>query len=351
MFDSVVFAPWPRGLSLAKKLSEQGRETAYVEILPRLKNPFGLFLNEDLKEEKAFLESLGFLSQQEGGFCLLSYEGVWPLQDMRDMADRHPVLKNQWHKEAFTNFKDHWLAYLSFNMAGRVFEYNNSEFSTKGIDLFSDYFLFEPFFKKTDQFQIEHPQITFYKVPLKEISFQQKGFNFFIQNRLVKSKKYFWLSGLPCPAFKKDSKFKPHWEWSSSLFEADFGNYDEIIPSHFVSIQNLFLPWLHHNLISVFQKPGQVEVWTRQTYKKKQKSLLKELEAHLSSLFPGVAFSPVQQGVSQSFFIYGPEHFTKIEDEELAKKLYMESFQDFPQGDLASAIHAERELFEKTFVL
>ena len=351
MFDAVVFAPWPRGLYLAKKLSEQGRETAYVEILPRLKNPFGFFLNEDQKEEKAFVESLGFLSQQKGGFCLLSSEGVWPLQDMKDMSDRHPVLKNQWNEEAFKSFKEHWLAYLSFNLAGRVFEYNNSEFFTQGLNLFSDYFLFEPIFKKTDQFQADQPQITFYKILFKEIDFHAKGFDFLIQNQLVKSKKYFWLSDLPCPAYKRDSEFKPYWEWSASLFEADFGNYNETIPSHFVSIQSLFLPWLHHNLISVFQKIGQVEVWTRQTYGKEQNPLLKNLETHLSSLFPGASFSPIQKGASQSFFIYGPEHLKKIEDEELAKRLYVETFQDFPQGDLASGIQAERELFEKTLIL
>lgn len=351
MFDNVIFAPWPRGLYLAKKLSEKGEETAYVEILPRLRKPLGCFLSEDLKEEKIFLESLGFLSQQEGGFCLLSPEGVWPLQNMKDMADRHPVLKNTWNKKSFKNFKDYWLTYLSFNLAGRVFEYNNSEFVKKGLNLFSDYFLFEPFFKKADQFQTDQSQLTFYKIPFQEISFNEKRLDFFAQNRMINSQKYFWLSDLPCPALKNSSDPRPHWEWSSSFFSVDFGSYKETIPSHFVSIQNLFLPWLHHNLISVFQKQGQVEVWTRQTYGKKQDNFLKELESHLSSLFPGLVFSPVQQETSKSFFVYGSKHLRKIKDEELRKRLYVESFQDFPQGDLVSEIQAERELFEKNLFL
>ena len=351
MFDNVVFAPWPRGLYLAKKLSEQGKGTAYVEILPRLKNPFGVFLNDKDKEEKLFLESLGFLSQQDGGFCLLTSEGVWPLQDMQDMRDRHPVLKRKWNENSFKNFKDYWLAYLSCHLAGKVFEYNNSEFWTTGLDIFSDYFLFEPSFKKTDQFQTDQSQIIFYKTPLQDISTNESQTNFFIQNRLIKSKKYFWLSDLPCPASKKSSQLKPYWEWSSSIFEADFESYNGIIPSHFLSIQNLFLPWLHHNLISVFQKPGQLEIWTRQTYGKKQTSLLKELESHLSVLFPGKTFSPVEQEASKSFLIYGPENLSKPNKKALEKNLYIESFMDFPQGDLSGSIRSERELFEKTLVI
>ena len=57
---------------------------AYVELLPGVKNPFSLLLSEEEEEEeKNFFSSLGFLNRMEGGFCLLSAEGVWHFQEMR----------------------------------------------------------------------------------------------------------------------------------------------------------------------------------------------------------------------------------------------------------------------------
>ena len=345
MFDSVIFSTWPRGLYLAKKLSETKQKVAYVEILPRIKNPIGLFLDKNHKEEKDFLEALGFLSRQEGGFWLSSSEGFWPFQDMKAMQNRHPVLKNILNQEAFKNFKKNWLAYLSFHLAGKVFEYNNSKFSDRGLNLFSDYFLFEPFFKKIDQFHRDHSQIDFYKVFLKDIFFDDKNLDFFIRKQLLKSKRCFWFSHLACPALKKSSDPKPYWEWSSLSFEVDFGTYDEVIPSHFVSIQHLFLPWVHDNFLSVFYNRGQSEVWVRQTYGKKQVFFIKDIQSHLSDIFPGVVFSHVKKESNRSFPVYGRESLHSPGGFLFDDQLYVDGVKECLQGDLVSGISAERELF------
>ena len=286
MFDSVIFAPWPRGVYLAKKLSDEGRKVAYIEILPRSQNPFGLFLNENSQSEKEFLETLGFLFRQEGGFCLISPEGVWPLQEMNEMRDRHFVLKNTLTEDSFKNFQEHWFSYLSLNMTAKVFEYNNSRFSNKNLNLFSDYFLFENSFKKIEQFKKNNPKISFFEVFPEEIVFEEKQKKFFIQNKHLESDKFFWLGGNHFPTLKNKKTSEAYWEWEAFFFKVDFEDYKEIIPSHFVSLKDLFLPWSHHNMLSVFHKDGCLEAWFKRPYKKNKESILKEVQEHLESLFP-----------------------------------------------------------------
>ena len=345
MFDSVIFAPWPRGVYLAQKLSEKGQTVAYVEILPRQKNPFGLFLDEYSKKEKEFLECLGFLFRQEGGFCLLSPEGVWPLQDMKYMNDRHSVLKNKLTEDSFKNFKNYWLSYLSLNLAGKVFEYNNSEFSNKSLNLFSDYFLFEASFKKIEQFQKDHPKITFYKVLLKDISFEEKQPRFFIQKELLKSKKYFCLGVHHFPIRKDENSCRPYWEWSACFFKAGFGDYEKMIPSHFISLKDIFLPWSHDNLLSVFHKNSQLEVWVRKPCGRKKESLFKGVKEHLETFFEGCDFSSIEKKSPKGPLIYGHESL-KMKHSALKNRVYVESLNDFFQSDLVSEIRSEYELFK-----
>ena len=344
MFDSAVFAPWPRGLYLAKRLSEGGRKTAYVEILPRIKSPFGLFLDDNSQEEKEFLSVLGFLFRQEGGFCLLNPEGVWPLQDMREMGGRHPVLKRTLTEDSANEFKEHWLSYLSLNMAGKIFEYNNSEFSDRTLNLFSDYFLFEPSFKKIERFQKDHPEISFYKFPLEEISCNEKGLSFAVQKELLEAKKYFWLGGNQCPGLNRGGNCKAQWEWSACFFNVDFGDYEEIIPTHFVSVRKMLLPWSHENLLSVFRKKGYLEIWTRLSYGNKQ-SFLKEIKEHLEGFFPGCIFSPMNKESPKGLTVYG-KNSLRMKSSVIKNRLYIEDLNVFFQGDLVSEIKAEREFFD-----
>lgn len=345
LFDFIVFAPWPRGLYLAEKLSEKGKKTAYVEILPRPKSPFGLFLDENSKEEREFLKTLGFLFRQEGGFCLLSSEGVWPLQNVGEMKDRHPVLTNKLSEKSFKDFKNHWLTYLSFNLAGKVFEYNNSELSDKSLNLFSDYFLFEPSFKKTKYFQTDHHKISFYKAQFEEISFDNKELNCVIQNQTLKAEAYFWLAENHFPILENKKNCKPYWQWTAFFLKTDFGEYKEIIPSHFVSIQHLFLPWSHDNLLSVFNKRDYLEVWVRQAYEKDKESLLQGVKEHLKTLFPKCVFSSMEKTSPKGPIVYGKEKL-ELRVSDFKNKVYIENLNDFFQGDLASEIRAERKLFK-----
>ena len=345
MFDSAVFAPWPRGVYLAKKLSEEGRTVAYVEILPRQKSPFGLFLDENSKMEKEFLECIGFLFQQEGGFCLLSPEGVWPLQDMRHIDDRHSTLKNKLKEDSFKDFKKYWLAYLSLNLAGKVFEYNNSEFSNKSLNLFSNYFLFEASFKKIEQFQNDHPKVSFYKAFLEDVSFKEKQQGFFIQQKPLESEKYFWLGGHDFPILKNRETRWPYWEWSACFFKADFGDYEKIIPSHFVSLKDLFLPWSHDNLLSVFHKNSQLEVWMRKPCGRKKESLLKGVKEHLETFFEGCSFSSIEKKPPKGPIVYGHESL-KFKTSALKNRVYIENLNDFFQSDLVSEIQSEHKLFK-----
>ena len=342
LFDFAVFAPWPRGFYLAKKLSEEGGKVAYVEILPRLKNPFGLFLSDNFQEGKEFLEALGFLSRQEGGFCLLSPQGVWPLQDMKEMGDRHPVLENELSENSFNN---HWLSCLALNLAGKVFEYNNSEFSEKGLNLFSDYFLFSPDFKKIEQFKKDHPDISFYKAQFEEISCKKRESVFSIQNQPMESNKYFWLGAMHFPTLTIKKTYRPYWEWSACFFSVDFGDYEDTIPSHFISLKHLVLPWSHDNLLSVFRRNGFVEVWTRNAYRENTELSLQGIKEHLETFFPGCVFSPMKKPLLKGPMVYGRESL-KSKTSALKDKIYIENLNDFFQLDLVSEIRAEHQLCE-----
>ena len=470
MFDSVIFADWPRGLYLAKKLSEEGQKTAYVEIQPRIKNPFGLFLGESLKEEKEFLETLGFLFRQEGGFCLLSPQGVWPLQDMETMKSRLSALKNAANKHFSKDFEEDWLSYLSFNLTGKIFEYNNSKFSEKSLNLFSDYFLFEPSFKRMEQFYQNHHKISFHKARLEELSLKEDRFEIYTNKKpltkdqfeisenkkLLKedqfestktkkpskenqfnisenkelsgenqfnisenkelsgenqfnisenkepskenqfnisenkkpskenqfnisetkepskenqfktaktiswplkenqttggkktltSQKFFWFSSSSPPFLTKTKSLKPCWQWESCFFKTDFMDYKNIIPAHFVLLKDIFSPWSHDNLLSVFHKEGQLEVWMRVSYKKNQKIFLQKAQRILESFFKGLAFQPIEKSSHKGSIIYGPEAL-EFKNFSFKNKFYIEDLNDFFHCDLVSEIQAERELFK-----
>ena len=342
MFDSVVFASWPRGLYLAKRLSEEGNRVAYVEILPRLKNPFGLFVSEDSKEEKDFLESLGFLFRQEGGFCLLSPEGIWSFQDMKEMINKHSVLKNQWSKDSSKDFKHNWLAYLSLNLAGKVFDYNNSEFSEQSLNFFSDYFLFEWSLKKIQQFQKDHPKISFYQVPFDTLSFQKRQCYFSVQKETLKGEEYFWLDRNTFPCLKNKTAREAHWQWEACFFAVDFGDYGDIIPPHFVSLKQPLLPWSHDNLLSVFHKINQLEVWVRKPYKKKIE--LKGVKEHLETVFESCVFTAIKNKSLKGPLIYGKESLD-FPSQIVKNKLYIGDVGDFFQMDLLSELCAEKKLF------
>ena len=343
MFDSVVFSHWPRGLYLAKKLSEKGRKVAYLELLPLQKSPFGLFVDESLREEKEFLNSLGFLSRQEGGFCLLSPEWVWPLQEMHAMRDCLPVLKNTQILDPSKNFKDGWLAYLALNMAGKVFEYNNSVFSKKNVNLFGDYFLFEPNAEKKKQMQENCPAISFYSVPLKEISFKAKEHIFFLQKKPLKAKEYFWLA--PSKHLKDKKIPLPHWEWTAFYFHVDLEDYEEIIPSHFVSLKNIFLPWSHDNFLSVFYSKGQMEVWFRKPYKGKKECFLKRIKEHLQGFFKTCSFQYNEKESPKGPLVYGPGNL-QTEGLNQNSNLIRENLNLFFQADLLNEVRSERELLK-----
>ena len=167
-FDSLVIADWPRGLRLAKQLSWKGDKTAYLEITPYLKKPFPLFLDDS--KEKTFLENLGFLSPLEEGFCFLNSESVLFFKELAQNkkesseGERQKGLK---FKDKLLNksvLKENLLAYLGRNLAGRVFQFNDSCISEDSLPLFSDCFLFEPSLRKKEEFQKIHSHISYFKI-------------------------------------------------------------------------------------------------------------------------------------------------------------------------------------------
>lgn len=317
-FDSLVVADWPRGLDLAKKLSSQGHKIAYLEVSPYFKNPFPLFLKSSGK--KAFLESLGFLSLLEQGFCLLSPEGVWLFKEIlqqeknsgggrpKGLKFRSPVLNK-------SSLREKLFAYLGRNLAGHVFEHNDSCFNEDELPLFSDCFLFEPSVRKKKEFEKNHPAVQFFKISLEELqslAFVKKSFTSKEEKILSQIKKHLDLTAknIFCfsdRVFRLTLPIEPVFQWKAVVFLADLGGYEEAVPEHFLGIKQLLFPWCYDNLMSVFQKKGVLEVWMRLPLDKDWVEFAKKAQAHLESFFPGGRFQLKNQSPAGGFYVYGKE--------------------------------------------
>ena len=344
-FDFLIFADWPRGLYLAQKLALKDQKLAYVECLPRLKNPFGLFLNENDKRQRKFFENLGFLSQQEGGFCLLNPEGVWPLQDMKIVKKRQTPIQNfscSFTEEAPPSFKNNWLSYLSLNLSAKVFKDNNSIFTNKGLDLLTDYFLFEFSAQKIEEFKKRHSNISFFTAQEKTISFKRQQNTLSLKNKTLTAKKMYCLNS-PDRISTELKLDKTCWQWQACYLTANFEGYKEIIPSHFLFLKNIFFPWCYDNLLSVFHRQGVLEVWMRLKPEENSMRFAKQAEKHLKNFFKTDNLHLINKAITKGFKVYGEASLNSISPKTRA---YIENCTDFFHGDLASEIHNEQRLYE-----
>jgi len=343
-FDSLIIADWPRGLYLAKELSTKGDKTAYLEITPYLKRPFPLFMRGE-SQEKAFLEKLGFLSLQEEGFCFLSSGGVFLAREQTLKEKLKSLSKNRAFNKS--SLQESLFSYLENNLAGRVFQFNDSYLSQDKLNLFSDCFLFEPSFRKKQDFQKN--QISFLSMSLdqlylsvipKEISSKQvyqSQTEFLIKKHLgLSAKNLFCLSdrllNLTHPA---------DFQWKACFFKADLGAYESVIPEHFVIIKELFFPWCYDNLLSVFQKKGVLELWMRLPFEREETEFIKKAQQNLEDFFPGAYFQFKKQELLKSFYVYGKEILNSY-DSPLTK-----NSKDFFQASLCQDISHEIQLTKK----
>ena len=347
MFDYLIFANWPKGLYLAQKLAEKNQKVAYVEQLPRLKNPFPLFLTND--SQRKFLESLGFLSKQKEGFCLLSPEGVWHLQDMKTIKNRHVPIQNfnsDFNKKTPLTFKDNWLSYLSLSLTAKIFENNNSVFQNKGVNLLNDYFLFEPSAKKTETFKNTQTNISFLSAQKASLSFKNGQAIISLKEKNLTAKKIICLS-LP-KKISTDFKLNEtaYWQWQAFYLTAEFHDYKEVIPSHFIFLKNVYLPWCYDNLLSVFYRQGVLEVWMKLKTKESSEQFIQQAEKHLKNFFKGCDLKIMNKTFTKGFKVFGKE---KLNFNFHKKGLYIENYMDFFHGDLANEIQNEHELFKKLY--
>ncbi|MCY4321125.1 MAG: hypothetical protein OXC37_01785 [Bdellovibrionaceae bacterium] len=307
-FDSLVFADWPKGLYLAQKLALKKQKVAYVECLPRLKNPFGIFLNENDKSLKLFLENLGFLSQQEGGFCLISPEGVWPLQERKIIANRIPTIKNLSHPlQNKASFKTYWLSYLSLNMSSKIFKDNDSVLKNKRVNLLDDYFLFEASPKKIEEFKTKFNYISFFSAPSKSILFKKNKASLELENKTLNADKIYCFSSPDRISEDLKLKNKNHWQWQAFYLKADFSKYTQIIPTHFVFLKNIYWPWCYDNLLSIFHRQGLLEVWMKINSTEKLSRFKEQAKKHLNDFFKGCQLKTINKDFKKSFKVYSEE--------------------------------------------
>ncbi len=349
MFDVTLFSSfWPKGLFLSQQLSKQGKKVCYVDLQQEALAPLGVFIQENPKE-KVFLESLGLLLKQNEGFCLLSCEGGWSFQEIDWQNMSAPLFQNFKNKE-LGDFKNHWLSFLSKNLMSRVFEGNHFIASEEGLDFFSDYFLFEMTLKQKNQFKLDYPDIHYVETSLENIQVLQEKSqaSFSIKGENIESHQFLWLADdvSLLSLFSSNKIISPEWEWKSFSFEGNLDNYGDIIPSHFVSLKDLSLPWTHDNLLSVFYRDPHWEVWFKQAYSREDEDLLELILNHLNQIFKeAVSFKVIPKKYLKSFCIYGED---KLKQKTvLPKNVMLPSVKDVIQGDLLSQLKFERQLLEK----
>ena len=335
MFDVTVVSPWPRGLYLCRKFQESGKKVCYIETPPENHQPVSLFLDEIGGQDiKSFLLSQGFLEKQEGGFCLVNEQGVWNFQET-DSID--PILSHYRQGKKSGAFKEDWLSFFACSYKSRLFEYNNSCFSGEPLNLFEDYFLFKPSFEKKKQFQKENPEIFWLEANSSQLKVQDS--EVFIKDSSHQSEKIFLFhqpSYESCP---------PDWIWDHIVFEGDLKDYEEIIPSHFVMMNRISLPWTCGNLLSVFRKQKEWDVWFRRSFhtdSKESEKFIKEISCYLENFFK-IPFHFVKKGKKTGFAVYG--------EESLAALKKQRPFLIQWQEDLAQQLQVEEKLFRSESVL
>ena len=345
MFDKAIYACFPRGIYLAKKIALSGYKVAYVDLKSKRQRPFGLFMDDNLVEHKDFLESLGFLSTQEEGLSVFSPEGYWPLQRMREMRSRIPSLVNGFERgvkeleNEEMEFKTKWLYFLSQSLTSRNFIGN--ELSLKrGLPFFSEYLLFSEDVRKKEQFKKENDSISFFEMKTEDINVKEINETGKLSKLDLKAKSHLILE-IP----GKNAIY----EWRSLSFQADFQSYSDKIPSHFVVIKDLFLPWSLDNLLSVFYENNKLEVWLRSFKSDDISEFLISVKELLEKHFPGAKFIYKEGEGKKGPLVYAKEDLPQEPEEALISKsrLYLDNLQDFHHWDLGSLLISEENLFRK----
>ena len=341
-FDVALFSSWPKGLYLAQQLHEiHGKKVCYIESFKESLPPFGVFLKEEQKKEQMFLESQGFLTKQEGGFCILTPQGIWQLQ------------KSQYLKSQISS-KSHWLSSLSHNLMNPIFEHNRFTSSSNSLDLFSDYYLFSPSLKKKREFK-EQAQWTWKTLQASsQIQWNSKGFS--LDGEEFQAQHIFCLEEeLESHRTLSQSSFvSPEWKWRKLIFSGDLGSYQEVVPCHFVCINHLSLPWTHDNLLNVFQEKERWEVWlrlpARPLLEQEKKKLIDSVIHSLGTYFKGTLFRFLKTG-EEGFSVYGKEKLNQFKflKKESCPPLF-KSIDFFKQIELVSYIQSEKEILKKVFL-
>ncbi|MCY4512202.1 MAG: hypothetical protein OXB86_00775 [Bdellovibrionales bacterium] len=318
--DFVIISSWPNGVYLSRKLSEASKKVYYIDIQHSPYRPMGVFLNEDTKGERRFLESLGTLEKQEGGFCLLSEQGVWHFQEDRGVNR----LNNS------DSFQFEWLSFFASGFMAPVFESNHQVFS-QPLDLSSDYFLFQPHFKKKSQLQSADSNLHWFSLPGGH-GLQLKEGKLLFLGKSVTLEKVIGIGGSASKIISPEISFLPEWEWISFDFLADLKEYEGIVPPHFVYVNRLCFPWTHDNLLSVFHNRGMFHVWCRQPLGvwdgEDEEELILNIQAHLQKVFPEVPFQFLKKGLSSDLVVYGQKDFSRLEEVSLLQGNFMEQLKN-----------------------
>jgi len=393
--DVVIVSAFGRGEWLAGELAAKGWKVTLADVseslvddndaeaLTEAEGPFGLFGSQDLAD--SYLERFneeGEMIDVERGVSLLLTDGPvelrGPLADhqltragvtktaaeyLRAAVDPAQNSKRQQRQLLQEPFRSHWLAGLAHQLTAPIFAENHRALADGVVaPIFASFSFRRPSPKGLEwSHQLLKARGVFVRHPCKVLDVRLTGKKIDaieIQDGhggIEQARSYVWMltSGesrrFPEELFKKlfpGGATEPTWYWQRLRIDLEGERGDEALPSFFIMLGDVFLPWTHANL-ALFRKRREArafDVWLKLPIRARfdgsyLERMASEIEAALKkrmpllrpkmtvpgiaeqelaenprwAIFSGEPYAEVETLAAENFFFCGPERWSSLD--------------------------------------
>lgn len=323
--EVLVVSAYGRGHWLAAELSLKGFKVALADVTGNMgrwtpadwEGPFGIFRTDKL--ESLQLTCLLEESPQEkveSGFSVWWDQGPMEIKGplykyqfsksgLSPQTERYLMQKGEKKEIANLEFRERWLADFSHQAASNVYLPSSKGMSYgSALPIYDEYSLRQPSLEGLERSlawcKSQGVQVI-PKVRIDDLYFEGKtigGAELSCANSgLYRTKHLIWCLSSEESQRTPDSvhsrlfprgAISPQWNWMRYRVIIDSDYFNEILPSRFVLVENIYLPWTHSNLsfIQKTVKKGDYDVWMRVPSSQRfQGPYLKSLGDELTKLF------------------------------------------------------------------
>ncbi len=370
MKDVFIVSAWGRGAFLAHRLARHfsvsflDLSPLFSNSLPEIEGPFGVFLPENLDDNKRQYLCGDLIHMVPQGFCVLNPKGIFEFQGaMSSFFMKKPEAKfahsffSNWKKEKHNKEDEElaWLIRLAEQMGSSVLsperKKNSSYFYSP---IFSPYALKESSFRYFENLQknLSYQGIECFTIDSSmKLDVQKKSVCIKTNQMQKEAKHLVWaLSGPETNRYfpsLMNTLFpnweKPKWIWQRFSLSWDDLSYEGVIPSIFLLQTEISSPCLLGNTMIVKKNPNSHEgdLWKICPYSKRfdKKIMISELQSalcHLRQFFPFFSIeaslpdenfchdyfvlyekSGMRKSISKPVFHLNPEASGKLDDYSL----------------------------------